>query len=96
MLPVGSVTPMKMKTFKSKYPLKSELSIATIEKFINQQNQIIELINQAREVNLTKTKCNLTINITSLRLGDALRFYVFHNVRHIVQANRIIGKTNDF
>ena len=91
MLPIGDEIPMKMKTFKSKYPNKSELSIATLEKFIKQQNQIIQLIDQSRKVNLTKTKCRITIKGFKLRLGDALRFYAFHNIRHIVQANKVIG-----
>lgn len=96
MLPIGDNTPMKMKTFKSKTPNKSKLSMVTLEKFVNQQKQIIELIDKSREVHLIKVKCNLTLKKIKLRLGDALRFYVFHNVRHIVQANRIIGKRNDF
>ncbi len=96
MLPIGENTPMKMKTFKSKTPNKSKLSLLTLEKFVNQQKQIIKLIDKSREVDLVKVKCNITLKKIKLRLGDTLRFYVFHNVRHIVQANRVLGNKNDF
>jgi uncharacterized damage-inducible protein DinB len=96
MLPIGDSTPMKMKTFKSKKPNKSKLSIVTLEKFVYQQIQIIQLIDKSRDAHLVKIKCDTTIKNIKLRLGDTLRFYVFHNIRHIVQANRIIGKRNDF
>jgi hypothetical protein len=92
MLPIGNKTPMKMKTFKSKRPNRSELSIITLDKFVKQQKQIIQLIDRSRKINLTKTKCNVTIKYIKLRLGDTLRFYIFHNIRHIVQANKAIGK----
>ena len=95
MLPIGEKTPMKMKTFKSKIPDKSKLSMLTLEKFVNQQKQIIKLIDKSRGVNLVKVKCNITLKKIKLRLGDTLRFYVFHNIRHIVQANRVLGNKND-
>ena len=96
MLPVGDRTPMKMKTFKSKNPVQSELSLNTLQKFISQQREIIRLIDRSRSINITKTKCRLTIKSIKLRLGDALMFYTFHNVRHIVQASKILGKKFEF
>ena len=92
MLPIKNKIPNKMKTFKSKRPNKSKLSMVTLEKFIKQQKQIIQLIDKSRKVHLTKTKCNITLKVIKLRFGDALRFYIYHNIRHIVQANRAIGK----
>ena len=92
MLPIGNKIPMKMKTFKSKKPNRSKLSTITLEKFVKQQKQIIQIIDKSRKVNLTKTKCNVTIKYINLRFGDALRFYIFHNIRHIVQANKAIRK----
>ena len=96
MLPVGDKTPMKMKTFKNMNPVNLNLSTTTLDKFIQQQNDFIELIDQARKVHLTKTKCSLTIKGMKFRLGDALRFYAFHNIRHIVQATKVIGKSFEF
>ena len=46
----------KMKTFKSMNPLNSELSISTLDKFINQQLEVMELLNQSKAINLDKTK----------------------------------------
>ena len=96
MLPTGDKIPMKMKTFKNMNPIKSSLSTTTLNKFIQQQNDFIQVIDQARKVHLTKTKCSLTIKRMKFRLGDALRFYAFHNIRHIVQATKIIGKKFKF
>ena len=86
----------KMKTFKHMNPIRSNLSISTLDKFIQQQTEFIELINQAQKVHLTKTKCSLTIKGFKFRLGDALRFYAFHNIRHIVQATKVTGKKFEF
>jgi len=96
MLPTEDGIPMKIKTFKSKTPKKSELSITTIDKFLKQQKEIVQLIGKSREVCLTRTKCNITIKFIKLRFGDALRFYTFHNIRHIVQAAKVIGKNFEF
>ena len=90
MLPIGDEISMKMKTFNSKNPENSKLSITTLDKFIKQQIKILLLVDKSRTVNLTKTKCSITIKGIKLRFGDALRFYIFHNVRHIKQATKII------
>lgn len=96
MLPKGDEITMKMKTFKHMNPFKSDLPVTVIDKFIKQQKHYLALLKKAEDISLTKTKCSLTISKIKLRLGDALRFYSFHNVRHIVQANKILGKQSSF
>ncbi len=96
MLPKGEEIPMKMNTFKYMNPFQSELSETVLEKFIKQQEHYLLLIEKARNIDLTKTKCGLVIKGLKFRMGDAMRFYTFHNVRHIVQANNIIGKASVF
>lgn len=91
MLPKGDIIPNKMKTFKSMTPKNSNLTLAVIDKFISQQKDYLKLIEHAHHINLTKTKCGLAIKGLKFRMGDAMRFYSFHNVRHIVQANKILG-----
>jgi len=90
MLPKNGKTPMKMKTFKHMNPIHSNLELTVLDKFIKQQENFIKLLDEAIKVNLTKTKCSLTIRGIKFRLGDALRFYAFHNVRHIHQAKNIL------
>ncbi len=93
MLPKDGKTSMKMKTFEHMNPINSELSSTILDKFIKQQRHFLQLLDQAEKVNLTITKCSLTIKGLKFRLGDALRFYAFHNERHIIQAQKILPKT---
>ena len=83
----------KMKTFKSMNPLNSELDFKTLEKFINQQYQIIELLDKSKNVNLDKTKTAISISkLIKLRLGDTFRILIYHNERHIKQAEKTLEK----
>jgi hypothetical protein len=83
----------KMKTFKSMNPLNSDLNIKTLEKFINQQHQTIELLDRSKNVNLDKTKTAISISkLIKLRLGDTFRVLIYHNKRHIKQAEKTIKK----
>lgn len=85
----------KMKTFKSMNPLNSELNIQTLEKFINQQHQIIELLDKSKNVSLDKTKTAISIStLIKLKLGDTFRVLIYHNERHIKQAEKTINKIN--
>ena len=96
MLPKGDKTPMKMKTFKHMNPINSDLQVTVLDKFIKQQKHFLNLLSKAETVSLTKTKCALTIKGLKFRLGDTLRFYAFHNIRHINQASKVLGKSFDF
>jgi len=85
----------KMKTFKSMNPLNSKLDRDTIDTFLNQQQQIIELLDRAKDVNLDKTKTNISISkLIKLKLGDTFRVLIYHNERHIKQAEKAILKAN--
>lgn len=85
----------KMKTFKSMNPLNSKLNRDTIDTFLNQQQQIIELLDRAKDINLDKTKTNISISkLIKLKLGDTFRVLIYHNERHIKQAEKAILKTH--
>lgn len=80
----------KMKTFQSMDPSGSDLNQETIQKFLNQQKQMLELLTQSRNLDLTKTKTSISIsNWIKLRLGDTFRVVIYHNQRHMVQIQRI-------
>jgi len=82
----------KMKAFKSMNPIHSSLSKNTVTVFIDQQKQLLDLLNAARLVNLNKVKTSISITtLIKLKLGDTFRFLIYHNKRHIVQAQKVIA-----
>ena len=79
----------KMKTFKTKNPLGSKLNKeSTIDRFINQQKEILHILEKAKNVSLNRTKCNTTLPLFKFNLGDTLRFVIYHEERHLVQAKK--------
>ena len=81
-----------MKTQEPMNPMGSALDASAVEKFIRQQKQILELLNASREVSLKKTKTSVSISkLIKLRLGDTLRFVVYHNNRHVLQAQNALA-----
>ena len=86
----------KMKTFKSMNPLNSKLNTQTLETFINQQYQIIALLEQSKNINLDKTKTAISISkLIKLKLGDTFRVLIYHNQRHVKQAEKALKKANN-
>lgn len=80
-----------MNTFKSKNPIYSELNVTTVlNKFIKLQKELGELLEKSKEVDLTKTKTAITLPLLKFRLGDTLRFVIYHNERHIQQAKKAL------
>lgn len=59
------------------------------EEFIRNQEELLELLLKARKVHLGKVKTGTSISkFIRLKLGDTLRFVIYHNERHIRQAGR--------
>lgn len=80
----------KMKTFKDKNPLNANLSKTVIDKFINQQIKLLDLLNQSRNVSLNKVKNQISISsFIKLKLGDTFQFFINHIIRHLKQIDRI-------
>lgn len=80
----------KMKSPKDKDPRNSSLTITTIDRFLKQQELLKSLLEQAKNVDLTKTKTAISLSkMIKLRLGDTFRFFIYHIERHVAQANRI-------
>lgn len=83
----------KIKTFKSKNPLNSNLDRGTISRFVDQQLQFIALLERSRKVDLNKVKIKISISKwIQIKLGDAFRFVINHNIRHIWQIEGILAK----
>lgn len=80
-----------MKTMKSANFNGSNLSKSTVEKFIEQQKKILKLLDAARKVSLNKTRTSISIiPVVKLKLGDTLRVVIYHNDRHLAQAQRAV------
>ena len=83
----------KMKTLKVNNPIGSNLDKKTLDIFIDQQNDFLNLLEKSKTVNLTKIKTAISISkIIKLRLGDTLRFVTAHNERHLLQAENVLKK----
>ena len=84
--------PNKMKTLRTMNPMGSELNLDVVKEFIKQQQQLLELLIKAENVNLEKTKTGISISKwIRLKLGDTFRFVVYHNARHISQADKVLS-----
>ncbi|WP_257658696.1 DinB family protein [Parapedobacter lycopersici] len=82
----------KMKTFKDKNPLNADIGKAVIDKFIEQQIKLLDLLNQSRKVNLGQVKIQTSISsLIRLKLGDTFQFFVNHIIRHLKQIDNIQG-----
>ncbi len=80
----------KMKTFASMNPNNSVLHKDVLDTFIYQQEQILDLLAKAKKTNMTKVKTSISISkLIKLRLGDTFRVVIYHNLRHIEQAQRV-------
>lgn len=86
----------KMKTFKDKNPLNANLDKTVIDKFINQQIKLLDLLNQSRNVSLNKVKIQTSISsLIKLKLGDTFQFFINHIIRHLAQIKKIQQAMNN-
>ncbi len=91
MLPKADGSVKKMKTFKSKNPTEQESGIESLEKFLDYQEEWLELLDRVKDFNLNRNNCKLTIPLIKMNLGSTLRFVIAHQERHIQQAERTMG-----
>jgi len=94
MLPKNGSVPNKMKTFKSKNPaLDNEVSARALDEFLEDQKDLLALLDKLKKANLnsyTKT----TLPILKFKLGDALAFYINHELRHMVQIEKTLSEVS--
>ena len=80
----------KMKTFKDKDPINSNLDKQVIDVFLRQQMTLLTLLNESRNVNLNKVRIRISIaRFIKLKLGDTFQFLINHMIRHMQQIDRI-------
>ena len=92
MLPAENGNMKKMKAPKN-YTITNEgNSTAIIADFIDQQEKLLLLLQEAKYVNLNKIRIPVSIaKFIKLKLGDVFMFLIAHNIRHIRQAERAIA-----
>lgn len=73
----------------------TEFTGQEINEFLSAQNDLLAILDKAKDVNLRRVKVAISISkIVRLRLGDALLFVVYHNQRHIQQITNLINHPN--
>jgi len=102
--PLGNATYLKVKLGKLKNVKRSLKSPKdynplinstlktenALEEFIDFQGQLLETIEDARKINIRKTKMSFSKRpIVRLRVGDAFQYIVYHCERHIEQAKKV-------
>ena len=87
----------KMKTMKRMEPSKSNIDPRKLfSEFESYQKNMLILIEKSKYYNINKIKITSSIGgIIRFKLGNALRFVIAHNQRHIQQAMNVI-KHEDF
>lgn len=81
-----------MKTFKSMDPSDSNVDLSVLDTFIKQQQDFLDILKRCKDYNLTKVKTSISISKwLKLRLGDTLRVVIYHNQRHMQQAQRALS-----
>lgn len=77
----------KMNTLKEMNTLGAESRPQTLLIFIEQQKEILAILKLAQNYDLQKVKTAISISkLIKLRLGDTLRVVIYHNRRHLNQA----------
>ena len=83
----------KMKTLSRLNP-NSELGKSVLERFIYISNQLLEIVESAKKLDLNAFKVTSAIGpMLKLRFGEGLGFVVAHNARHILQAKNTLKHT---
>jgi len=86
--------PSKMKTL-SKFQPKPERMSTCIEIFLKDQVKMLDILEKSRTADLNKLKVHSAIGkIINFKMGDALRFVIAHNQRHILQAEKVLEELN--
>ena len=93
MMPATSEKPLKkMKAPKQSRPVKILDSHQVISTFIDQQEQMLQLLEAAKTVDLAKLRVPISLNrFIKMRLGDTFHFLVIHTLRHVIQAQKALG-----
>lgn len=93
MLPNEQGVPNKKMKASKNYTTNNEgNSDCTIAKFIDQQEKLLLLLEEAKQVDINSLRIPVSIaKFIQLKLGDVFMFLIAHNLRHVKQAERAIA-----
>jgi hypothetical protein len=81
----------KIKSPKNQQPTNNADSHLVIAAFIEQQEQLLLLLERARDIDMNKIKVPISISpFIKLKLGDVFMFLIAHNQRHVLQAEKAL------
>ncbi|MEZ5016234.1 MAG: DinB family protein [Flavipsychrobacter sp.] len=84
-----------MKAPKDYSPSSDLNAEKVLEDFIKGEQELLFLLEQAKEVNIGKLKTPISISpFIKLKLGDTFRFLIAHQQRHFMQIQRTLSDTN--
>lgn len=87
----GGALKSKMKAPKNAVPAVQPDAQAMLAEFIDQQETMLRLLNEAAEVNLNTLRVPISLSPwIRLKLGDTFGFVVAHIERHVLQAERTL------
>lgn len=92
MLPKDGKLKSNMKTFKSKNPSIDGVNPKALEVFIEYQSTFLQILTKTKSIDLASVRVNTTVPLVKLKLGDALRFIINHEIRHVDQAKKSTNK----
>jgi hypothetical protein len=85
----------KMKATKTKQPSLDHIPENVLHSFIQNMEELKSIFSNADRYNINKKIVPVSfISFLKINIGDALRFVVYHNIRHIAQANRVLLSHN--
>ena len=86
----GAVT-NKMSAMKGHIPSETLDATKVLSEFIADQRKLLELLEQMKDVDIASVRIPITISkFITIKLGDAIRFLVAHEVRHFSQIERAL------
>jgi DinB superfamily len=82
----------KMQSPKDHRPAKYLDVFPVLTTFLEQQQYLLELLEQAKSKNISKIRTPVSISrLIRLKLGDTFRFVVAHQQRHFVQIDNTLA-----
>ena len=82
---------IKTKTFPSMNPGSSDLDPSILDTFLTHQSKLSDQLERSRSVDLNKIKIRSSVTaLLQFKLGDLFRVLVFHDLRHVRQAENAI------
>lgn len=92
MLPKQGEVKNKMKAPKNHRPSFHADAKPVIDKFLNQQYNLLELLERAKGKNIGKIRVPISLaQWIKLKAGDTFRFFIAHEQRHFVQIENALA-----